>query len=65
MSENREHANVILHFLNINFKISGLLQIKNIFGERRSDDKKVGEFVYFNMCERQTASKLIHGKITN
>ncbi len=33
---------------------------KNILGERIS--KKVGEFVHFNVFERQT--KVMHGKIT-
>ncbi len=38
---------------------------KNILGERASDDKKVGEFVHFNVFERQTPFEVIHGKITN
>ncbi len=38
---------------------------KNIIGEKGSYDKNIGEFVQFNVFERQTPFKVTHGKITD
>ncbi len=45
-------------------KSQGYTSNKNI-GESGSDDKKIGEFVLFNVFERQKPSKVLHGKITD
>ncbi len=34
---------------------------KNIIGEKGSYDKNIGEFVQFNVFERQTPFKVTHG----